>query len=779
MIFMLHETGHRDRSRVTTVDVLPRQFTECRHESPPGRRVLLAACLGLASICMILPTAMAADSASSATLEFESGVEAGEASGELHSVARQWNELLLFAIRRDFARPTVHARNLFHTSAAMYDAWAVYDDMAMPLFLGRTQRNGETCLLTDTQRAAVRDTMSEAIPGTSRQSLRETAISHAMYRLLRQRFASSPGRADVYQRTDELFTNLGHDARDDSTDLDAEPSAATLGNAIADCLIKQGQNDGSNEAADFANRRYRPLNAPLDPTMSGNPSLEHPNRWQPLQLDIFIDQSGNSTGIPLFLGAEWSSVQSFALTPDDAGSVERDGERLPVYLDPGPPALLGDDPARNADYLRGHALVALWSRHLDPEDGVLWDISPGALGNAGALPRSTDDILDHYDRLDGGDRSPGHAVNPSTGQPYAENRVPRGDYTRVLAEFWADGPDSETPPGHWFSLYNETVSDHPDFERHFSGTGPALGALEFDIKAYFLLGAAMHDSAISAWSAKGAYDYVRPVSALRYMAERGQSSDPGAAGYSVHGVPLEPGRIEQVQPRDPLAGNGGSNVGKIKVLAWRGPDFIGNPATDVAGVGWILLEDWWPYQRPTFVTPPFAGYVSGHSTFSRAAAEILTRLTGDPFFPGGLASFTARRNDFLVFEEGPSVDIELQWATYRDASDQTSLSRIWGGIHPPIDDIPGRRMGIEVSERVWARATTFFEGTAPVSDAAPDTASGGGNGGSGRSGGGCSAGGGTDTRDPLLPVLLGLALLLIGSNRIRPDMRRATDGRSG
>ena len=39
------------------------------------------------------------------------------------SVARRWIEVLLQAIREDFARPTVHARNLFHLSAAMR-AWA-------------------------------------------------------------------------------------------------------------------------------------------------------------------------------------------------------------------------------------------------------------------------------------------------------------------------------------------------------------------------------------------------------------------------------------------------------------------------------------------------------------------------------------------------------------------------------------------------------------------------------------------------------------------------------
>ncbi|MEM6348655.1 MAG: T9SS type A sorting domain-containing protein, partial [Bacteroidota bacterium] len=122
------------------------------------------------------------------------------------------------------------------------------------------------------------------------------------------------------------------------------------------------------------------------------------------------------------------------------------------------------------------------------------------------------------------------------------------------------------------------------------------------------------------------------------------------------------------------------------------------------------------YQRPSFVTPPFAGYVSGHSTYSRAAAEVLTMLTGDPFFPGGMGVFDAPKNEFLVFEDGPSVDIELQWATYRDASDQTSLSRIWGGIHPPADDIPGRFIGEQVGIDAFNYAKQFFAGNVTEPD---------------------------------------------------------------
>ena len=125
-------------------------------------------------------------------------------------------------------------------------------------------------------------------------------------------------------------------------------------------------------------------------------------------------------------------------------------------------------------------------------------------------------------------------------------------------------------------------------------------------------------------------------------------------------------------------------------------------------MGWILAENWWPYQRPSFVTPPFSGYVSGHSTYSRAAAEVLTLLTGSQFFPGGIGEFFCPQNEFLVFEDGPSMDVTLQWATYQDASDQTSLSRIWGGIHPPADDLPGRVIGDRIGKDAVALAQTYF-----------------------------------------------------------------------
>ena len=87
---------------------------------------------------------------------------------------------------------------------------------------------------------------------------------------------------------------------------------------------------------------------------------------------------------------------------------------------------------------------------------------------------------------------------------------------------------------------------------------------------------------------------------------------------------------------------------------------------------------------------------------------MLTLFTGDPFFPDGMSDFRIPAKEFLVFERGPSVNMVLQWATYRDAADQCSLSRIWGGIHPPADDIPGRLIGARVGRNAFRLAESYF-----------------------------------------------------------------------
>lgn len=619
------------------------------------------------------------------------------------SVARNWNEALLFAIRKDYARPTVHARNLFHSSALMYDLWAVHDSNADPYFLGNTVA-GFYCPFDD----ALKDEYLSTVSNSGESTI--AAINYGMYRLLSHRFLNSPGVSQSLTEFVLLAREYGVDINFSSTDI-ANDGAAALGNYLAECIINFGLQDGSNEAMDYANSFYQPVNAALDPTLPGNPNMENPNNWQPLKLDIFVDQAGNETDIPPFLGAEWGKVAPFSLNSEHLTIYNRDDVEYWVYLDPGAPALLTGDNAMADEYKWGHSLVALWSSHLDPADGVMWDISPGTIGNSGDLPNDIPGLRDYYKELEGGVSQSGHGLNPATGEPYEAQLVPRGDYTRVLAEFWADGPDSETPPGHWFTILNQAVTDHPEFVRQFAGLGEELSLLEWDIKAYFTLGGALHDAAISAWGIKGWYDYIRPVSAIRYMADQ-IDSDSGDIAQTGHAIELVPGFIEVIEAGDDLAGENAENVGEIKLYTWRGPDFIDDENTDVAGVGWILAKNWWPYQRPSFVTPPFAGYVSGHSVFSRAAAEVLTAITNDAFFPGGFGEFVAKQNEFLVFEEGPSMDIRLQWATYRDASDQTSLSRIWGGIHPPVDDVPGRKIGVEVASIAVSKALSYIDGSA-------------------------------------------------------------------
>ncbi len=617
------------------------------------------------------------------------------------SIAREWNEEVLYAISADFARPTVHSRNLFHTSIAMYDAWAAYETGANLYFLGQNLNDFIVPF--------------DGIPLTAdTESAQNEAISFAVFRLIEHRYATSPGLFSITDSIQSLMEEKGYDHQNTSFDYQ-NGGPAELGNYLAKMLIEYGFQDGANELNDYANQYYAPINPPIEVENPGNPDIFNPDRWQQITLTESIDQSGEVVAsTPEFLGPEWGDVHPFSMSNEDITILNRDGHNYNVYFDPGNPALYNDNSLGEMDneYKWNFMLVPIWASHLTTDDDVIWDISPKATGNIQSYPENQEEMVDFYNLLEGGDSGTGYDLNPITGAPYESQFVKRGDYARVLAEFWADGPNSVTPPGHWFDLLNG-VADHPLFERKWKGIGPEMENLEYDVKSYLAMGGAMHDAAIAAWSIKGYYDYIRPVSAIRYLTDNGQCSEPGMANYNIKGAPLIPGYIELVENGDPLAGNAIEHVGKIKLYTWKGPDYIDEPDSDVAGVGWILAENWWPYQRPSFVTPPFAGYVSGHSTFSRTAAELMTLMTGSAYFPGGMSGYILPQNEFLVFEDGPSETIELQWATYRDASDQCSLSRIWGGIHPPIDDIPGRKIGMELGPNAFNFADNIVSGSAP------------------------------------------------------------------
>jgi len=611
---------------------------------------------GLAALALTVGAAVLVACSSSAPRDV-AGCRRDDLGGR--SVARVWDETLLQLIREVIPAPTVHARNLFHTSAAMWDAWAAYDPTADGYFVNEKHEA---------------DDVAEA---------RETAMSYAAYRLLLWRYATVSDLASAPDALDAVMASLCLRTDYESTEGD-DPAA--LGNRIARTIIDLGADDGANEDERYADASYRPVNAPLVVADPGTEMVD-PNAWQPLSLGVQIAQNGLLIpgGVQTFIGSHWGHVAPFALEPSPTGTP----------IDPGPPPRLGD-PTTDDAFKRAAVDVIGDGAELDPADGVVVDISPGALG---ANPLGTDD-------------GSGHPVNPATGEPYEPNPVLRGDYERIIAEYWADGPESETPPGHWNLLAN-AVSDAPGFERRLGGIGPELDPLEWDVKTYFALNGALHDAAIAAWGLKGFYDSVRPISMIRFMGGRGQSSDPSGPAYDPDGLPLVPGSIELVTSESSARGERhealANHVGEVAIRAWRGPPE--DPATETSGVGWIRAVEWVPYQRPSFVTPSFAGYVSGHSTFSRAGAEVLTALTGDPYFPGGLATWTVEAGE-LLHEEGPTETVTLQWATYADAADQAGISRLYGGIHIRQDDIEGRLAGAICGTGAWELAVRHFDGSA-------------------------------------------------------------------
>ncbi|HEV2013642.1 MAG TPA: vanadium-dependent haloperoxidase [Candidatus Dormibacteraeota bacterium] len=224
------------------------------------------------------------------------------------------------------------------------------------------------------------------------------------------------------------------------------------------------------------------------------------------------------------------------------------------------------------------------------------------------------------------------------------------DEQKMIAEYWADGPHSELPPGHW-DLFAQFVS-----RRDHHGTD-ARG-IDKDVKLFFALTTAIFDASICCWDNKRAFNSVRPITAVRYLF-RGQ-----------------------------------------QVMAWGGP---------YKGTQLIKGEDWFPYQASTFPTPPFPEYSSGHSTFSAAGAEILRLYTGREKF-GASVTFPAGSSKF---EPGkvPARDVTLRWATFSEAAHQAGLSRRYGGIHFEQGDLDARAAGRLVAKRTWAKAQSYISGT--------------------------------------------------------------------
>jgi len=570
---------------------------------------------------------------------------AADCSIDQPSIARLWNERALDAIRRDVPDPTAAARNLFHLSAAMWDTY--------------TLSGGEGSVVFAT-----------AVPATPLDEVeQQTAISVAAHTLLVNRYGTGSTTDRSARLRFERALGLSCMTTPDLWDYDSEP--VRLGLAVTNAVLAAGDADGADRAV-----TYSSVNEPLSVATSGT-SMDDPQRWQPLAIVGRTTQ----TGVPQpstqeILGAEWGHVTGFAIA-----NYSDIADRLPA-----PPAY------GTQEFQEAIIEVLDASRRLYLADAPTIDTGPGSIG---ANPLGTQD-------------GQGLATNPVTGQPYERNEMSEADYGRVSADYWADGPGSETPPGHWNVLANRTSDDIAAGDP-LAGDGtlvPIENRLLWDLSLYLVMNGALHDAAVAAWGAKAQYDYARPISMIRHAGGLGQASDPAAPNYHPDGLLLEPGISELITAESSAPGGRhqdlADHVGEVAVFGWKSD---GGPAQ--GSIAWVLAVDWLPFQLPTFVSPAFPGYVSGHSTFSRAASEVLAAFTGTEYFPGGMHEFIVNAIDFAP---DPESDVVLQWASYHDAADQAGRSRIWGGIHVTADDYAGRELGAAVADRAINRFLTEIVG---------------------------------------------------------------------
>lgn len=220
------------------------------------------------------------------------------------------------------------------------------------------------------------------------------------------------------------------------------------------------------------------------------------------------------------------------------------------------------------------------------------------------------------------------------------------DKQKIIAEYWSDGPNTAQPPGHW-ALFAQWVSER---DHH---------TLDDDVKMFFALSNAIFDAGIAAWDTKRTFDSVRPVTAIPFLF-RGKT-----------------------------------------IRAWGGP---GKGTVEMDGGQWI------PYQDASFPTPPFPDYVSGHSTYSAAAATILRLFSGSDRF--GYSVTIPAGSSRIEPGITPTQRVTLLWKTFTEAANEAGMSRRYGGIHFRAADLAGRLLGLLVAADSWSKAQSYFNGNA-------------------------------------------------------------------
>jgi hypothetical protein len=198
--------------------------------------------------------------------------------------------------------------------------------------------------------------------------------------------------------------------------------------------------------------------------------------------------------------------------------------------------------------------------------------------------------------------------------------------------------------------------------------------LDDDVKLFFVASNAFLDASIAVWDAKYAYDYVRPITAIRAL------GDTAISVWRPRSLPL--------------------------VLAYSTPAVKADAEEAVAvppGLGEMRAADWEPY----LPTPPFPSYVSGHSAFTAAWARVMELVTGKPDF-----NFHVTVRRLYVEQRELAQPVALSYPTFEAAAEASGISRIWGGVHWPADNEHGLELGRKVGENAWRRAEQFLLGAA-------------------------------------------------------------------
>jgi hypothetical protein len=424
----------------------------------------------------------------------------------------QWDEQLLSAIRAYPAAtgPTITARALGVLHTATYDAWAAYDPVAKGTRL---------------------DGPAQQVASRISEANKKAAISYAAVRVLNDLFPVAPVCASppdpptafcptaTYKTPNTLLVDLGYSPSNDFTDpgdTDAEP--AEVGNLAAQAVLdyRRGKlprdtsalnpyGDGSNQLGD-------------DP--KGTPQVRYSDTTSPHYKPVkdWYEVTARGYWQPLCVPLASASMVNGTWTCSSPGKVQQ-------------------------------ALTPQW-KNVTPFGPLQADHYPANFSLPGP-PKLADGSYDPTD------------IN--TALRDTSNLT---DAQKVKAEYWADGPKTEFPPGH-MAVFAQALS------RMNANT------LDEDVKLFFVLGNALMDASISAWAAKYQYDFWRPITAIR----------------------------DQYKDQ--------------QVTSWLGPG---------KGWGHVVGQNWQPYQALTVVTPAFPEYVSGHSTFSAAGRTVLLAFFGTDNF---------------------------------------------------------------------------------------------------------------------------------------------------